>query len=118
MNRKAYKITSVIVITFISIVLAATLSIAVYCGISFSKPIIEDMVFQTPKSSTNGSDYDFNARVFTPRDGMPTHPVIIVSHGYNSTMEYCEDVAEYYANHGFAVIVFDFVGPFCNTSDA
>ncbi len=116
MNRKAYKITSVIVITFISIVLAATLGIAVYCGISFSKPIIEDMVFQTPKSSTNGSDYDFNARIFTPRDGMPTHPVIIVSHGYNSTMENCEDVAEYYGNKGFAVIVFDFVGGSRNSS--
>lgn len=74
------------------------------------------MVFQTPKSSTNGSDYDFNAEIFTPRDGMPTHPVIIVSHGYNSTMENCEDVAEYYANHGFAVIVFDFVGGSRNSS--
>ncbi len=116
MNKKAYKITSVIVISFINAVLVATLGIAIYCGIFFSKPIIEDMVFQTPKSSTNGSDYDFNARVFTPRDGMPTHPVIIVSHGYNSTMENCEDVAEYYANHGFAVIVFDFVGGSRNSS--
>ena len=113
---RSYSITSYVVITIVGIILAGAIVIGFVCGISFSKPIITQMTFQTPKSSTNGSDYDFEAKVFTPRDGMSVHPVIIVSHGYNSTMENCEDVAEYYANKGIAVIVFDFVGGSRNSS--
>lgn len=113
---RSYRITTYIVLIVCGLILAGTLALAVYAGITFSKPIITDMTFQTPKSSTNGSDYDFAARLFTPRDGKKVHPVMIVSHGYNSTMENCEDVAEYYANEGIAVIVFDFVGGSRNSS--
>lgn len=114
-SRK-YKLVSYFVLIIVSIILTATLVIAFYCGIVFGKPITTEITFQTPKSSTNGSDYDFDAKIFTPRDGKSVHPVIIVSHGYNSTMENCEDVAEYYANKGIAVIVFDFVGGSRNSS--
>ncbi|MCR4611613.1 MAG: alpha/beta hydrolase [Lachnospiraceae bacterium] len=115
-NNKGYKVTSYIALAVCGLIFCVTIGVAFFCGIKFSKPIIEDMTFRTPKSSTNGSDYDFAARLFTPRDGKKTHPVIIVSHGYNSTMENCEDVAEYYANKGIAVIVFDFVGGSRNSS--
>ena len=115
-THKSYSITSYVVIAIIGIILTGAIAIGFVCGIAFSKPIITEMTFQTPKSSTNGSDYDFDAKIFTPRDGMSVHPVIIVSHGYNSTMENCEDVAEYYANKGIAVIVFDFVGGSRNSS--
>lgn len=113
---RKYNVVTYLVLTVITLIFLMTLVIAFYCGIVFKKPIITEMTFQTPKSSTNGSDYDFDAKIFTPRDGMDKHPVIIVSHGYNSTMENCEDVAEYYASKGIAVIVFDFVGGSRNSS--
>ena len=109
-NRITYIVMILGVLIFVGIITFATNIIIKYEG-----PYVRSMTFQTPKSSVS-NDYDFEAKIYTPRDHKKTHPVIIVSHGYNSTMENCEDVAQYYSERGIATIVFDFVGGSRNSS--
>ncbi len=114
-NNKIYNRVTYVVMALGLLLLVAIIAIATYVVIEFAGPYVMSMTFQTPKSSVS-DDYDFDAKIYTPRDHKKTHPVIIVSHGYNSTMENCEDVAEYYSERGIATIVFDFVGGSRNSS--
>lgn len=76
---------------------------------------IQSLVFETPKSKLD-ENYKFNGELITPRDGKKTHPVVIISHGYNSSMDNCEDVAKAYAKAGYSAVIFDFVGGSRNSS--
>ena len=104
-GTKKRRITGIVILIVI-----IALVVSGFCCIKFRNPYkIQELSFETPKSSEDDA-YTFDGELITPRDGKKVHPVVIISHGYNSKMENCEDVAKAYADEGYAALVFDFVG--------
>ncbi len=105
--------------SIIGLIVMAAISVCMTFGIDAykdSQPKVTTLEFETPKSAVEGENYNFEAELFEPNDGKSVHPVVIIAHGYNSTMDNCEDVATAYTQAGYAAIVFDFVGGSRNSS--
>ncbi len=105
--------------SIIGLIVMAVISVVLVLGINcyvVSQPIISSLEFETPKSEYDGDDYNFEGELLEPNDGKDVHPVVVIAHGYNSTMDNCEDAANAYVEAGYAAIIFDFVGGSRNSS--
>ena len=48
--------------------------------------------------------------LYLPLEEKEKYPVVIISHGFGGTADQTAPVAEYFAEHGFAAYVYDFIG--------
>lgn len=50
------------------------------------------------------------AKMYLPEEEQETYPAVIISHGFNGSYKDNEDRAEFFAQNGYAAVVFDFCG--------
>lgn len=105
-----------LIIIISCIVAVLVVAAVVFCVYYFSKPKETEMTFVTGVSDEQPDGYEISATIYEPRDDKSSHPVVIIGHGYNSSMDNCADTADYYCDSGYSVIVFDFVGGSRNSS--
>ncbi|MGI5931136.1 MAG: alpha/beta hydrolase family protein [Eubacterium sp.] len=97
-------------IRIVSVVIVAIFALGLYVYSAAHGYRVTNLTFTTPSLKNGEAPYEYQGLLYEPRDFRVKHPVIIIAHGYNSSMANCEDAAVKYNKAGYAVVLFDFVG--------
>lgn len=94
----------------LQVIILFLFALVLYIPALMSEPKVTNLSFQTPPQYKTKKSYTYKGLLYEPRDMKSTHPVIVLAHGYNSSMSRCEAAAKKYNAAGYAVVLFDFVG--------